>query len=676
LTKEEISLEIKPVWLKLAEPLEKWGPLFLMHHQVACRNVQRPNFTLISAPPSGGKTLASLARVIQRFEVDKNTQGAIFIYPTNALLEDQGESIKKLLSEKNYRVTILNGEQLISENVPSSDLRLLIVNGPMLDAYLEKGFKRKGEALIKILSDHQNTIMLTNPDTLTLIFKGYYYRPSTLMKKFLNAFEGCTLVLDEFHLYHGAALAWILYIAWLIRHKIDDVIVSSATLAYQLSNFEDLFRDRLQLQIKAKSGQKGHKARKRVSLTLTAGNPPSKLSDRDLFIKKTKELYNETSSHNGTCLLVLVDSVAFCDYLAQRLINIYGEEKVGVIHGFVPYQVRKDALQKDIVIGTKAVELGIDFDVPALIFEASDSASFIQRLGRAGRHRDARVVGVIDKITLARLKKLDGLEVDYFRLEEEITRWMVTPRSYLEFIKSREATKLYLSILYSYFKRMPGRSGLDKIRDFINRKKQSNQLDAVVPFLEQKHYIYRMSTTISVPLLEALSRCFLRGYNAGIIAYHLGYSSFSQINIFDISRFEVEYFDSLGDLEQHLGRSLEPPPRLRKNEGIVLLKELRLQRFPISGKWEYRKGLLVLERGKNFHLDPSVASDEKLRNALDKSLDGMVGWTHTAPRPSDWRFQGMSGVYHSRNFRGRGYLVIGLDALVQRYLDERNGDQN
>lgn len=676
MTKEEISLEIKPVWLKLAEPREKWGQFFLMHHQVACRNTQRPNFTLMSAPPSGGKTLASLTRVMQRFEVDKNTQGAIFIYPTNALLENQGESIKKLLLEKNYRVTILNREQIVPENVPSSDLKLLIVNGPTLDAYLDKGFKRKGEALIKILSGYQNTIMLTNPDTLTLIFKGYYYRPSTLMKKFLDAFEGCTLVLDEFHLYHGAALAWVLYLTWLIRHKIDDIIISSATLTYQPSDFKGFFQDRLQLQITAKSGQKGHEARKRVSLTLTAGNPPSKSSDGDFFIKKTKELYDETSSHNGTCLLVLVDSVAFCDYLAQRLINIYGEEKVGTIHGFVPYQVRKDALQKDIVVGTKAVELGIDFDVPALLFEASDSASFIQRLGRAGRHQDARVIGIVDKITLARLEKLDGLEVDHSRLEEEITKWMMTPRSYLGFIKSREAARLYLSILYSYFKRMPGRSGLDQIRDFINRRKQSNQLDEVVPFLEQEHHIHRISTTISAPLLEALSKCFLRGYNAGIVAYHLDYSSFSQINLFDISRFEVEYFDSLRDLEQHLGRSLEPPPRLRKNEGIVLLKKLRLQRLPISGNWEYRKGLLLLEKGKNFHLHPSVAFDEKLRKALDKSLDGVVGWTHTTPRPSDWRFQGMSGVYQSRNFRGRGYLVIGLDALVQRYLDEGNGDHN
>ena len=41
---------------------------------------------------------------------------------------------------------------------------------------------------------------------------------------------------------------------------------------------------------------------------------------------------------------------------------------------------------KRLVIGTAAIEVGIDFKTDYLIFEAGDQASFMQRFGRLGRH--------------------------------------------------------------------------------------------------------------------------------------------------------------------------------------------------------------------------------------------------------------------------------------------------
>jgi len=39
-----------------------------------------------------------------------------------------------------------------------------------------------------------------------------------------------------------------------------------------------------------------------------------------------------------------------------------------------------------LVVGTSAVDVGVDFRIHLLIFEAGDSAIFVQRLGRLGRH--------------------------------------------------------------------------------------------------------------------------------------------------------------------------------------------------------------------------------------------------------------------------------------------------
>jgi len=45
-----------------------------------------------------------------------------------------------------------------------------------------------------------------------------------------------------------------------------------------------------------------------------------------------------------------------------------------------------NAAQSVLVIGTSAVDVGVDFRIHLLIFEAGDSAIFVQRLGRLGRH--------------------------------------------------------------------------------------------------------------------------------------------------------------------------------------------------------------------------------------------------------------------------------------------------
>jgi CRISPR-associated endonuclease/helicase Cas3 len=44
-------------------------------------------------------------------------------------------------------------------------------------------------------------------------------------------------------------------------------------------------------------------------------------------------------------------------------------------------------MARDLIVGTSTIDVGVDFDINVLIFEASDAGNFLQRLGRLGRVR-------------------------------------------------------------------------------------------------------------------------------------------------------------------------------------------------------------------------------------------------------------------------------------------------
>ncbi len=93
--------------------------------------------------------------------------------------------------------------------------------------------------------------------------------------------------------------------------------------------------------------------------------------------------------------LIIVNSVAKAGQVTRLLQALLPEPKfiVREISGRIDRQQRlqvqselKDAEQPVLVVGTSAVDVGVDFKIHLLIFESSDSATVMQRLGRLGRH--------------------------------------------------------------------------------------------------------------------------------------------------------------------------------------------------------------------------------------------------------------------------------------------------
>jgi len=95
---------------------------------------------------------------------------------------------------------------------------------------------------------------------------------------------------------------------------------------------------------------------------------------------------------NGRGLIIL-NSVALAGRVTRQLQELLPGVIVKEISGRIDRLSRqqiqaalKEATQPVLVVGTSAVDVGVDFRIHLLIFESSDSATVVQRLGRLGRH--------------------------------------------------------------------------------------------------------------------------------------------------------------------------------------------------------------------------------------------------------------------------------------------------
>lgn len=92
--------------------------------------------------------------------------------------------------------------------------------------------------------------------------------------------------------------------------------------------------------------------------------------------------------------LIILNSVAQAGRAVELLETLLPDVEVKEISGRMDRRSRQDTQHKlkysdrpVLVIGTSTVDVGVDFKIHLLIFESSDSATVIQRLGRLGRHQ-------------------------------------------------------------------------------------------------------------------------------------------------------------------------------------------------------------------------------------------------------------------------------------------------
>lgn len=367
---------------------------------------QQHQALLLVAPTGGGKTQAAA------FPVLDHGESAIFVYPTNALAEDQERSIRRLLER-----LAMPYYQLAADDHWDADAyrraRAVLVRaeGQSLEEFRRLWHQtRKGQALAQLLSYQEKPLLLlTNPDTLFLMLALRYHAGFEILSR-LQGFQ--TLVIDEFHLYGGVELATLLFMVHsLLRQEgfLRRVVFLSATPQREVLDLLD--RPFAPKSIVAKAVPESHQPSRRVlhpvELEVTsASHVVEQIADRIGAMRSGLSL--SKSDPDFVPLVVIVNSVLAAIHLEDLLVRRgFDRSQLGIYRGLSDRAIR-DIRGKLVVIGTSAIEVGVDFNAEYLLFEAWSGPSFLQRFGRIGRHRDGRAILFAPGYVVAHARELAG----------------------------------------------------------------------------------------------------------------------------------------------------------------------------------------------------------------------------------------------------------------------------
>jgi len=365
------AAEVPP---EVAERLPKdWQ---LSQHQVETyRALTEGNAAVIlnTAMTGDGKSLAAYLPVLVR---DNHAFG---MYPTIALSQDQARQFEGYCREFRNEVTYL----------------------PLWGAEItrlakEHGFEERGEWLVVQLKNHG--IILTNPDIFNLVMN-YRYRTFVHSAVELPYSLGTGydyFVFDEFHIFRMPQIVSALTaMLWLVEHnptQSPKFVFSSAT------------PDRLLREMVERAGLK-YAVIEGEYTTKSAKGYRHVLHEADLHLHRLKKREGaedwllarlgqlaklwQSAEKRRPKGAVIVNSVAIARRIARTLAQELASHgiTVGENTGLTDLERRRLAMECDLIIGTSTIDVGVDFDINLLIFEATEAGNFLQRFGRLGRVR-------------------------------------------------------------------------------------------------------------------------------------------------------------------------------------------------------------------------------------------------------------------------------------------------
>ena len=350
------------------------------HQSRALELCQEPRL-LIEAPTGGGKTWTGAAPLVNALD---EGEGAVFVYPTNALAEDQTVSLLELVRRAGKPAAQVRADGTLEGDANPHVMIWRVTADTLEDAAEGVGGKWRGETFARVLEKLPNRPLwlVTNPDTLYLLcIARYSYSPQIWSRLTVCR----TLIFDEFHLYRGPSLVRALVLLELARALmgLERVRVLSATLPASLRL---MLEQRFQFKtISAIPSAEGRMVQHPVILCVRATPANERTDQIALHIQSELE---KLRAERTTCLpmVVLRQSVIAAIHLEDMLANNGMEHaEIGVYRGLSSKAIRS-MVNKTLVLGTSALEVGVDFKTPRLVFEATSASSFAQRFGRVGRH--------------------------------------------------------------------------------------------------------------------------------------------------------------------------------------------------------------------------------------------------------------------------------------------------
>ena len=364
----------------------------LYPHQAAMYNEWKNHTGFLLVTKTGsGKTRATALPVL------KNHESAVFAYPTNALIQDQSRAIQQLMDDEGITYRERTPETA-NERAGTEEYEIVQVSAQTLAEFAKAwgmGEKQKGAALIRLIQQDKRKIVLINPDILYLLYSLRYSGSQEALAHF-QAYK--TIVFDEFHLYNGVELAHALFLIFLAQRTgaFQRVVLLSATPNEEVKTYLDRLLNPFIVDADVTvpqpiCGERTVAYDVRLNALPVAQDAVKTAQTKVLEIRS--ELYrlqteNREANNTGDyvpCVVILnsvINAIALEDAFVDAGIP---RTEIAPIRGLSARSSR-DVRGKTLVIGTAAIEVGIDFKTDYLIFEASNQASFMQRFGRLGRH--------------------------------------------------------------------------------------------------------------------------------------------------------------------------------------------------------------------------------------------------------------------------------------------------
>lgn len=385
-----LSVTTLPVLSRLADPADVAAEqdlasrlpsgLRLSQHQLATYRALRDREATVvinTAMTGDGKSLAALLPLL----ANQPVEGVLSLYPTNELVQDQLRSARHWLEQW---------------QCPSDWVATLF--GARLDELVDEAqYLQRADVVQKLLADH--CCLLSNPDIVHAIMQFYYQRFGRSRDAVIGdlTLQFQQAVFDEFHVFAEPQIIAVLtaLLFWHAQQPALKALFLSATPQPQLVDLLHKlgYGSRIRLIDPQDQGWYHHGSSpsdgwrliaRAVQLDLLPGTVEEWVAgggDQAIL----KWLLDRRPAAKGA---LIVNSVATAHRLFARLQPLFARHNLTVAlnTGITGPLARSASYDADLLIGTSTIDIGVDFHINLLVFEAGSAGAFLQRLGRLGRH--------------------------------------------------------------------------------------------------------------------------------------------------------------------------------------------------------------------------------------------------------------------------------------------------
>ena len=400
-------------------PVSDVDGLHSFEHQTAleaCLNDETTRAVFLSAETGAGKTRGFALPAL------KQGQNLIIVAPTNALIQDIHSNVQKLQEQV--------GAPHVVHTVTRYALYALKGQAP------PNRRPTQGQALLSLLRDEQGVpgkprIIVTNPDSLAVALQALYYNSESILREVLHRYPW--LVFDEFHAYTPKQIPSILFLHALIDAFAGragrKTVFSSATPSGQ---FREVLQNLLRLpdsafaELHAEAVVDGFQVLQPTRFTLVPRESDWDTSALRRYVaEKIPQIREHLGCGSGTRRACIIANSVFEASEIADLLEASGFKRgrdIEEIRGFLAPRERGRG-KCPIVVGTSAIEMGVNFPISLLFTEGSEGAALIQRLGRLGRGASAEMAeahALVPQAVYDQLADLDGRVLSRSEFREKV----------------------------------------------------------------------------------------------------------------------------------------------------------------------------------------------------------------------------------------------------------------